>query len=166
MKRINCDSNVVEILKDLNIFSLNEIRKCSNTACQKQFPTISFPSLLFNFKDEKISELQTLMDQYDQFEPSKKHCTEDYCKGIINHNKIYNSMVFISLSCETKSPTPNEIINCQLGDIPNFIHIKEKTFYLRGTIGYYPPLSNTRAIGHYVGFAKRSNIFWEVSKYH
>jgi len=100
MKRINCDCNVVEILKYLNIFSLNEIRKCSNTACRKQFATITFPSLFFNFKDEKISELQTSMDKYDRFEANKKHCTEDNCKGNIIYEKIYNNMVFIAISCE------------------------------------------------------------------
>lgn len=163
MKRINCVCNIVEILKDLSIFSLKEIRKCSNISCQKQYPTITFPSLLFNFKDEKISDLQTLMDKYDYFEANEKHCIDENCKGNINHEKIYNNMVFIAISCENDSPIPNEIINCQLGDIPNFIRIKDKTLYLRGTVGYYPSLSNTRAIGHYVGFAKRSCIFWEVS---
>ncbi|CAI6355777.1 unnamed protein product [Macrosiphum euphorbiae] len=163
MKRINCDCNIVEILKDLSIFSLNQIRKCSNTACQKQFATITFPSLLFNFKDEKISELQTLTDKYDRFEANEKHCTEDNCKGNIIYEKISNNMLFIAISCENESPIPNEIKNCQLGDIPNFLRIGEKLLYLRGTIGYYPPLLNTRAIGHYVGFAKRSNIYWEVS---
>jgi len=83
MKRINCDCNIVEILKDLNIFSLNEIRKCSNTACRKQFAIITFPSLLFNLKDEK----------YDRFKANEKHCTEDSCKGNIIYEKIYNNMV-------------------------------------------------------------------------
>jgi len=91
---------MVEILKDLSIFSLKEIRKCSNTAFRKQFATITFPSLLFNFKDEKISELQTLIDKYGRFEANEKNCTEDNCKGNIVYEKIYNNMVFIAISCE------------------------------------------------------------------
>ncbi|CAI6369790.1 unnamed protein product [Macrosiphum euphorbiae] len=103
------------------------------------------------------------MDKYDRFEANEKQ-TEDNCKGNIIYEKIYNKMVFIAISCKNESPIPNEMKNCRLGDIPNFLRIGEKLLYLRGTIGYYPPLSNTRAIGHYVGFAKRSNIYWEVPK--
>lgn len=163
MIRINCDCNVVEILKDLNFFSLSEIKKCSNAECKQQLKMTKFSSLLFNFKNQNMNELQTLMDTYDKFEPKEKSCTVDNCNGIIKSEKIYNNMVFISISSQDQSEIPNEIKNCQLGDIPNFIRIGEKSFHLRGTIGYYPPLSNTRAIGHYVCFAKRSNIFWEVS---
>lgn len=163
MKRINCDCNVVEILKDLNFFSLYEIKKCTNDECKKQSQTTTFSSILKNFKDENINKLQKLIDMYDKFEPKEEHCIEDNFNGIIKHEKIYNNMVFISISTQDQSPIPNEIKNCQLGDIPNCICLGEKSLYLRDIIGYYPPLLNTRAIGHYVCFAKRSNTFWEAS---
>lgn len=36
MIRINCDCNVVKVLKDLKNFSLSEIKKCSNVKCKQQ----------------------------------------------------------------------------------------------------------------------------------
>lgn len=78
-------------------------------------------------------------------------------------NKYIIHIVFIKISCQNQNHIPNEIKNCQLRNIPNFIYIREKPLYLRGTVRYYPPLPNIRSNGHYVLFAKRSNIFWEVT---
>jgi len=34
---------------------------------------------------------------------------------------------------------------------------------LRGIVGYNLPLNGTSSLGHYICYAKRSHLYWEVS---
>lgn len=165
--RINCDCNAVEILKRLNVHSMKMMKVCSNIGCPKKEETITFPSLLLNLTNKNIRVLQNVVNEYIAFEPTLRNCIQEKCHGTLRYKKTYNELIFITMSSENLNHTniPHEVKSCRLNNIPNIIEINKKTIYLRGVIGYYPPLTNTIAIGHYVCFAKRKNVYWEVS-YH
>jgi hypothetical protein len=42
--------------------------------------------------------------------------------------------------------------------------INKKSTMLRGVVAYNPPLNGTSALGHYICYAKRSHLYWEVSE--
>lgn len=112
MMRINCDCNVVEVLKHLSIYSMKLIKNCSNNNCLNQNIETTFHSMLISFENENIRHLQQKINVYNQFDFVNKTCSEEKCSGLNSYTKMYNNIVFIAVSnLEHKEILPSEVKN-------------------------------------------------------
>jgi len=87
------------------------------------------------------------------------------CNGNLVYEKFYGPLHILSFSYSTdkNQKCPNEFINCMLSEIPNIVEINKISIMLRGIVGYNPPLNGISSLGHYICYAKRSHLYWEVS---
>jgi len=54
-----------------------------------------------------------------------------------------------------------DLVNCTLGSIPRTVSFKNKTFFLRGVVGFTPPIRDSDD-GHYRGYCVRTDFSWEM----
>jgi len=129
--RINCDCNVVQAVKKLNVRSVIEKKICTINNCPKKMNELSFPTILLQFHNESIEYLQIKIDQYVQFESANQICKEiidnKVCNGNLVYEKFYGPLHILSFSCSTdkNQKCPNEFINCMLSEIPNIVEINK-----------------------------------------